>query len=131
MRGRRRRVLFDSADTRRVLMIRRLMCCGCGQIHHELPDCVVPYKRHSAEAIEEMIADPEEAPYETSTTRRITAWWGSVLPYFLNVLKSLAEKYSMSVHTPPAFREIIRAAVNSNSWTFTNWICTRSVCVSG
>ena len=112
-------------------MIRRLLCCGCGRIHHELPDCVVPYKRHRAEAIEEMIADPEDAPFETSTIRRITAWWRGVLPYFLNVLKSLAEKYRTSFQTPPAFREIIRAAANSNSWTFANRICTRSVWVSG
>ena len=131
MRGRRRRVIFDGDDNRRVLMIRRLMCRDCGRIHHELPDCVVPYKRSCAETIEVMIADPEAAPFEANAIRRITVWWRVVLPYFLNVLKSLAEKYKMSFHTPPAFREIIRAAVNSNSWTFANRICTRSVWLSG
>jgi hypothetical protein len=92
----------------------------------------VPYKRYCAEAIEAVAAGhPEETPCQERTARRIRAWWRAVLPYFLNVLKSLAEKYKILFHTPPAFREIIRAAANSNSWTFANLICTRSACLSG
>jgi len=54
-----------------------------------------------------------------------------MLPYLLNILKSLAGKYKISCHTSPTFKEMVRAAVNSNNWTFANLICTRSVCVSG
>ena len=127
MRGRRPRAFLDSDGDRRVLMIRRLRCSGCGRIHHELPDCIVPYKRHCAETIEAVVTDcPESVPCNGRTIRRILVWWQVMLPYFLNLLKSLAEKYKMSFCTPPAFREIVRAVVNSNGWTSPHLICTRS-----
>jgi hypothetical protein len=113
-------------------MIRRLMCSGCDRIHHELPDCIVPYKRHCAETIEAIIhGEPENVPCEERTIRQILTWWSVMLPYLLNILKSLAGKYKISCHTSPAFKEMVRAAVNSNNWTFANLICTRSVWVSG
>ena len=131
MRGRRPRVYYDGGGQKRVLVIRRLKCCGCGRIHHELPDCVVPYKRHCAETIEGITADrTESTPCDERTKRRISAWWRVVLPYFLNILKSLAEKYKMTFSAPPAFCEIIRAAANSNHWTFPYSICTRSASLS-
>jgi len=127
MRCWRERVFIDSAGRRRVLMIRRLVCLGCKRIHHELPDCIVPYKRHCADTIEAIAAgQPEGVPCDGRVIRRIALWWEVMLPYYINILKSLAEKYKMSFHTPPAFREIVRAVVNSNSWMFDHFICTRS-----
>jgi len=132
MRGLRARVLIGSDGQKRVLIIRRLKCSSCGRIHHELPDCVVPYKRHCAQTIEAVAAGhPEETPCDERTIRRLSAWWGVVGVYFLHVLKALAEKYKMKFSSPPTFRQILRAAVNSNSFTFANLICTRSACLSG
>lgn len=132
MRSWRSRSLIDSDGEKSNLMIRRLMCSGCDRTHHELPDCVVPYKRHCAETIEAIInGKPEKTPCEERTIRRILTWWSVMLPYLLNILKSLACKYKISCHASPAFKEMVRAAVNSNGWTFANLICTCSVCVSG
>ncbi|WP_307545897.1 DUF6431 domain-containing protein [Paenibacillus sp. V4I5] len=33
----------------KLLVIRRLHCSQCLKIHHELPDCIVPYKRYESE----------------------------------------------------------------------------------
>jgi len=127
-RGRRSRSLVLSTEDKVILMIRRLMCSGCERIHHELPDCIVPYKRHSAETIEAVInEEPDQTPCEGKTTQRILQWWSVMFPYLLNILKSLAEKYKICLSNPPTFKEMVRAAVNTNNWTFANLICTRSV----
>ena len=54
-------------------MVRRLRCLDCKKISHELPDMVVPYKRHESDIIAcELTADvPAETDYcmaESSTT---------------------------------------------------------------
>ena len=124
--------MFDGGGDRRMLIIRQLMCERCKHIHSELPDCIVPYKRHCAETIEAVIGGrSEEAPCDKKTAQRIAAWWSVMLPYFLNILKSLTEKFKIIFHDPPAFREIVRAAVGAHSWTFVNSICNRSAVMSG
>jgi hypothetical protein len=120
------------ADGKRILLIiRRLLCPRCGRLHHELPDCVVPYKRHCAETFDSIISGkPESAPCEERTLWRILAWWRVVGQYFLRVLKALCEKYGTTYPAAPAFKETVRAAANSNNWIFARSICTRSACMS-
>ncbi|MCL2034178.1 MAG: DUF6431 domain-containing protein [Oscillospiraceae bacterium] len=99
------------------LMIRRLYCPKCKRLHHELPDCVVPYKRHCTETIETIIGGIRDGlPCENRVIRRILAWWNKVQPYYLNIVKSLCEKYGIVLSAVPAFKEIVRAAANSNNW---------------
>jgi len=131
MRGWRSRMMIKCGEEKIKLKIRRMKCRKCKRIHHELPDCVVPYKRHSAETIEEVIRDIDSAPCDTRTMGRIASWWQIVLPYFLNVLKSLSEKYCHRFQEPPKFKEIIQATVNTNNWATAQSICTRTVFMSG
>jgi len=121
--------MTDEDGGAKTLMIRRLVCHKCNQIHHELPDCVVPYKRHCAGTIEKIIIGDINVPCESRTIRRILAWWHIVLPYFLSILEALAEKYKIGI--TPAFRKIVRAVVNSNCWIFKNSFCTRSAVNTG
>ncbi len=107
-------------------MIRRLICGRCGRLHHELPDIVVPYKRHSAQTIEAMISGSEVGE-EKRTVQRIVAWWRTVGTYLVDVMKSLMAKYRLQLRRKPAFRELVRAAVNSGNWIFAAKVCTRSV----
>ncbi|MGI6467766.1 MAG: DUF6431 domain-containing protein [Syntrophomonadaceae bacterium] len=44
--SRRKRSCIDSLGEKVILSIRRLRCVECKRIHHELPDMLVPYKRH-------------------------------------------------------------------------------------
>ena len=127
MRGWRQRKLINSEGNIEKLKIRRLRCPGCKRIHHELPDCIVPYKRHCAKTIEDIINNKTAgAPCENGTIGRVKGWWETMQPYFLNIIISLAEKYQAQFKTPPAFKEIIRAVVNGGAWTFVKTICTRS-----
>ena len=52
--GSRGRGQNDSAGNKITLIIRRLRCQSCRKIHHELPDRVIPYKRHCAETVEKI-----------------------------------------------------------------------------
>jgi hypothetical protein len=124
-------MMVDGVGRKVLLHIRRLYCAKCKRLHHELPDCVVPYKRHCAETIEKITKGSQDVPCESGTIRRIVLWWGVVMPYFLNVLKSLSEKYKMPHHLAPAFKKIVRAVANSGNWIFVGAICTRSVSLSG
>ena len=124
--------MTDMREQKITMKIRRLKCVKCRQIHHELPDCIVPYKRHSAEIIETIISGgSEEVPCDNRTIQRIVRWWSIMLPYYINILKSLTEKYQIKFHEPPIFRELIRAVVNTNNWNFAGKICTRTDCMSG
>jgi hypothetical protein len=129
-RSLRERKVINSGGVKIKLCIRRLRCESCKRHHHELPDCVVPYKRHSAETIENIISGADEVE-EHRTAGRLVLWWQIVLPYFLNILKSLARKHKITPNKAPAFREVVRAAVNSAGWIFAWEICTRSASAFG
>jgi len=130
VRSWRARIVIDSTGAKVIYQIRRLYCGPCRRLHHELPDCIVPYKRHCAETIEKAINDEPDAPVDDRAIRRIKQWWSAVLPYFRNVLQSLAEKYKLMFNPAPAFKAVVRAAVNSSNWIFAHNICTRSESMS-
>jgi hypothetical protein len=104
-----------------------MRCDECNRTHHDLPDCIVPYKRHCAGIIENIALGSNEAADDIRTDARIKTWWAAVRVYFMNILKTLSIKHGARYQDPPAFREIIRAVVNSNNWIFAHTICTRSV----
>jgi len=133
MSGTRQRGLIDRDGVKINLIIRRLYCPKCERIHHELPDCIVPYKRHCAETIEEIVSSGAKAEGPVKDDRslqRILAWWFVMLPYFLGVLSGLSEKHKTRFGGSPAFRTIIRAVVNTNHWDFAHKVSTRSAGVS-
>ena len=124
IRGRRR---IDCAGNKETLIIRRLRCLPCRRIHHELPDGVIPYKRHSAETIEKIISgDVDDVCCDFVTESRIKAWWAGMYMYFKNVLASLQMKYGAMFSSSLTPREIVRAVVNANYW-----VHTRSASMSG
>jgi hypothetical protein len=123
---RERRYTRDDGE-KETLVIRRMRCKGCRAIHHELPDMLIPYKRHCANTIEEIISgDIVHACCEKRTIDRIKAWWEGCRLYFDGVLTSLSEKYGIVFSANPAPGEIVRAVVNANLW-----VHTRSALLSG
>lgn len=97
--GSRKRTLIQSDGTGIKLIIRRLKCRSehCGRIHHELPNLAVPYKRHEAETIEQIIASPDETeathPCEASTVYRIKVWFSLLREYLESSIQALKELY--------------------------------------
>jgi len=125
--GIRKRKYINDAGDKQTLIIRRLRCKDCLVIHHELPDILIPYKRHCADTIENVISGETDDVYcERHTMQRIMMWWATCKLYFESVLTSLREKYGVVFSSKPAPREIVRAVVNANLW-----VHTRSACLSG
>ncbi len=97
--GSRKRTLIQADGTEIKLIIRRLKCRGknCSRIHHELPDRVVPYKRHESETIEQIITSADETktthPCEAATVYRIKVWFSLLREYFENSIQALKELY--------------------------------------
>ena len=118
--GSRKRGLVNISGESETLIIRRLRCEGCRKIHHELPDIVMPYKRHCADTIERIIdGDDEEVVCEDSTICRIIAWWTASLLYFESILESLEYKYGTKISLKSAPRKIVRAVINAHLWVHT------------
>ena len=125
--GTRGRTFIDGGGVKLTLVIRRVQCLSCKKIHHELPDILIPYKRHCANTIGKVIAgDAGDVCCEDSTIRRIGAWWAACLLYFESILTSLREKYEIIFSAHPAPKEIVRAVVNAHLWP-----STRSAFLSG
>jgi len=131
----RGRGMIDDSGTKVLFFIRRLRCSSCECIHHELPDIFVPYKRHSAKTIQKILESnvPSgicDVPCESATISGILLWWQAIVPYFINILKSLYQKLGIVYNGVPAFKELIRAVLNSGNWIFASSLCTRSACKS-
>jgi hypothetical protein len=125
--GTRERKYIKDDGNKDILIIRRLRCKNCRVIHHELPDILIPYKRHCADTVENIISgNTDDVCCEERTIHRIRAWWAACKLYFRSVLASLREKYDAAFSPRPAPREIVRAVVNANLW-----VHTRSVFLSG
>ena len=125
--GTRERKYTESSGVKQTLIIRRLRCKDCRVIHHELPDILIPYKRHCADTVENVIAgDISDVCCDNRTITRIKAWWDACQQYLKNVIASLREKYDVEFPLYPAPREIVRAVANANLW-----IHTRSAFLSG
>ena len=120
MIGTRRRGVLESGGGMMRIVIRRLRCKKCKKIHHELPDIVIPYRRHSAATVEQIIGGYNDGLCcEGSTIRRIRQWWRTSMTYFAGTLASLREKYGVAFTMDMAPREIIRAVTNAYLWQHT------------
>ena len=118
--GTRKRGFINAAGEKITLIIRRLRCKECKKIHHELPDRIVPYKRHCADTYEKIITDDvDDVCCDDNMIRRVKAWWASRILHFESVLSSLREKYGMVFSDHPAPKEIVRAVVNAHLWIHT------------
>ena len=88
--GSRNRSIIESDSNVIIFRIRRLRCKACQKIHHELPDKVLPYKRHEVKSIEEVL---DETPLlsitaDGPTIRRWKSWFNGLACHFLGALSS-------------------------------------------
>lgn len=101
--ARRRRIWIQSTGEITHLLIRRLKCTACGRIHHELPDLLVPYKRHEAASIERAVSNPPAADIavEESTLNRWRRWFAWWAEYAKGCLESIACRFGLPVEASP------------------------------
>lgn len=142
MIGSRKRVCWQRTGEKMVLIIRRMRCESCYKIHHELPDILVPYKRYTAESIEQVVSETEftDVVAEESTMYRWRIWFGVWAPYAVGCLTSIAMRFHFDLPVenssdPPlsvlqAFgckegqstkwlAKVVRAMANSHLWIHT------------
>lgn len=139
--GSRNRSYITAAGVTVKLRIRRLRCKECGKIHHELPDCIVPYKRYASECIEEVLSETEakpSVPADESTLYRWRCWYEAYRMYWYQCLMAIAARFrphpvkTLSASSQTAhqvgrlarkrsgwLRQIVRPLVNAKLWLHT------------
>lgn len=140
--GSRKRKSKTPDGQTKILIIRRLRCLSCSRIHHELPDCLVPYKRYASLSIEHVLTEAQSPPVlaaDDATLYRLKKWFYGILPYLIGCLRSIAIRLggdpvkepsvlSQSVHQrighyvgnePGWLARIVRPIVNANLWIHT------------
>ena len=133
------------------LVIRRLRCKdpACRKIHHELPDILVPYKRHVSASLEKAI-EAQVHPgkginhccAETKTLRLWGEWHLALVKYWYGCLQAMAARmgqtaekeqkasFASSLHAlhslqsfvgnqPGWLARIVRQVANANLWVHT------------
>jgi len=121
-------------------MVRRLGCTECRRIHHELPDMLIPYKRHVAENIEAVIiGDSDSVAADESTIKRWRTWFNEMADYFGGCLKSITIRHDAEAvedksdlfksrlqrifkytgDAPGWLRRTVQSIVNHNLWVHT------------
>lgn len=72
--GSKERKLIKDCGERLTLIVRRMRWSQCYKIHHELPDCIVPYKRYESSCVEQAITKTKNlevaVPADESTLHR-------------------------------------------------------------
>ena len=146
--GSRRRGYIDGLGDRKVLVIRRLRCLPCNKIHHELPDLLVPYKRHESKSIEAALSEDATLTVaaDESTISRWKQWFLDLAGHFAGALFSIAIRYGIKAaeeisdlpqsplqriwqhvgDAPRWLARVVRPVVNANYWEQ-----TRSAFLSG
>ena len=137
--GSRRRGYVQSSGQAVKLIIRRLQCKNCKKIHHELPNILVPYKRHEAASIEQAVQEINPAvAADESTLYRWRNWFKVWAVYASRCLSALAHRYGFPVkessnptqsplHQPGQWvgqadkwlGQIVRPMANANLWVQT------------
>jgi len=98
--GSRHRGFVNSSGDKVLLVIRRLRCKGCNKIHHELPDIIVPYKRHCSESIESTIsAAALTIPADEKTIRCWIAWLNYLIDYLSKCIWAISQRTGSFVNT--------------------------------
>lgn len=114
------------------LVIRRLGCKGCGKIHHELPDILVPYKRHCSETVERIVdEEAEDVSCEESTIKRLKRWFTERTRYFTGCLIAVSALHGAALTAGAIsllrkmrensgwLKKLVRIVANSNLWVHT------------
>jgi len=140
--GSRQRTLLEASGEQRLLVVRRMRCVTCRKIHHELPDCIVPYKRYESACVESVVvSEPEEivVAADHSTLYRLRSWFRAQTTHWKGCLESIAIRFRLDVveessgpsqaahhgfghfvgNTVGWLARVVRSVANSNLWVHT------------
>jgi hypothetical protein len=99
-----RNVLNFASEVMR-LLLRRLLCDTCNSLHRELPDIVQPYKHYSAEVVQAVLDDSEEASTCAADNSTIRRWMSDFAVAEPDINQRLSSVYvRMTEETVPISR---------------------------
>ena len=117
---RRRRKFRDVNGDRQTASIRRFHCVSCKRYHSEIPDFLVPYKRYSREAIEQVcLSDRALVPEEERSRQRLRTWYRSMTSHLRAVWQRLVKQLLLPREKAPTFQDLVKICVNSGFWVTT------------
>ena len=104
-----------------------LYCPECCRSHRELTDCMIPYKRHSAETyaqIYDTSPDKLDCDVDEKTVRTIRTWVTRFLAFAAIIQSKVLEHYPLPF--PPIscmtalskLKYYVQLVVNTNFWSF-------------
>lgn len=136
--GCRTRIMINEEGEQSYLEIQRLYCETCHRIHHELPSILIPYKRYTQKAIQEVIdgylqdtQDTITVVADEKTIYNWISWFFTLSTYFQNCLTTIEERLTVTHLTKSLLpfqrndkpsiwlAELVRSIVNSNLWLST------------
>lgn len=128
MIGSRPRIVYNEDGLSICLIIRRLRCCECGRVHHELPDSIVPYKRHDTKCIA-MILSGSHHPCEISSALRLRIWFVVLKQAVSEMLRLPSEVFqfnsliamsrsNQTEATETLLKFLVKQAANDGKWIF-------------
>jgi hypothetical protein len=140
--GSRKRISRNATGEVKVFALRRLRCTGCRKIHHELPDCLVPYKRYESTCVEDVVSEEAGGAVvaaDDSTLYRWRSWYNELATYWCGALSSITVRFqpkplevsstpSLSTHqrigqivgdAPGWLARVVRPIANVNLWLHT------------
>lgn len=145
--GSRIRSYVDTNGDSEKIIIRRLRCNDekCNKIHHELPNTLVPYKRHCSMTIESIVTGSgiDSIPVDMSAIRRIKSWFRERLDYLYGELLYICSRlegpsqhhindlsgsklkriHNLVGSSPGWLMHVVRILVNNSRWLHTRMEC--------
>lgn len=76
--GSRKRTVKDISGEQYVFSLRRMRCEKCSVIHTEIPDCIIPHKQYSKNAIDTAIKG--QCDYYTMENSTVFRWKKQNIP---------------------------------------------------
>ena len=132
------------------LVVRRLRCQNpqCRKIHHELPDFLMPFKRHMTETLEKVLQETtEDVPMEDTTIRRIRQWFAqradALVGGLLSAYVAATEDFGVDLSTLPQailpricffvgssagwLKKVVQILVQTNRWPQTQLVSVSTI----
>ena len=120
--------------TRKVIMqegakkfsLRVSYCLSCKHSHRELPDFILPYKRHSAETYAQVYDSPHgmlACDVDEKTERTIRRWVSALLSFFSvfsenNIAAIEISTFDKGESTLSKIKKCVRMVIEANSGSF-------------
>lgn len=95
-------------------------------MHHELPNCLVPYKRYESECVEAALTNGSKkasmVPADDSTVARWRRWAAGFVVYWLGCLEAIASRLGRAVEAVSSPSQSVHLRLGQVVGEATGWL---------